>query len=403
MAKIEKIFAEKVLGFRGQETIEVTLTDDRDLSARFRVPFGKSEGSFEATYLAPDAAVESCRNVLNKLLHGMDPQDQEALDRKMIEADGTAQKQKLGGNAMLGVSVAASRLAALEQNIPLFRHFSAIFSLKINGKPVKTDTKSFPRILYNLVEGGVHAKNNVIFQEHLVVPTVNSLAQQIEIIKNFSKSFEQEVIRQGWDASVSGNEGGWAGNVINHTEDPVGIEQDILDVLNAIRGKNAYPVEFGIDVAANNIPHFDPSAMCTVYQQFASTLPIVYLEDPFRETGDELWYAKLYGRMRDKMRVVGDDLTVTNPVKLREFANKNMINGVIIKPDQVGTLTEVFEAVAVAQSLGWSIAVSHRSQETTDDYLADLAIGVSADFVKFGAFTQGERLAKYNRLLEIEE
>ncbi len=403
MAKIEKIFAEKVLGFRGQETIEVTVTDDRDLSARFRVPFGKSEGSFEAVYLAPDAAVASCMNVLDKLLHGMDPQDQQAIDRKMLDADGTPQKQKLGGNAMLGVSVAVSRLAALEQNTQLFRHFSAIFPLKIDGKQPKTDSRPFPRILYNLVEGGVHAKNNVIFQEHLIVPTVNSLAEQIEIIKKFSKSFEQEVIKQGWDASVWGNEGGWAGNVINHTDDPLGIEQDILSVLNGIRGKNAYQVEFGLDVAANNIERFDPGAMCSAYQQLVATLPITYLEDPFRETGDELWYAKLYGHVHDRARVVGDDLTVTNPVKMREFTGKNMINGVIIKPDQVGTLTEVFEAIALARDHGWSIAVSHRSQETTDDYLADLAIGVGADFVKFGAFTQGERLAKYNRLLEIEE
>ncbi len=403
MAKITKIFAEKVLGFRGQETIEVTVYDDRDLSANLRVPFGKSEGSFEAAYRAPDHAVAACNTVLNDLLRGMDPQDQEGIDRKMIEADGTEQKEKLGGNSILGVSVAASRLAALEQNIPLFRHFSGIFSLKIGQKPKESGKIQFPRLLYNLVEGGVHAKNNLIFQEHLIIPQAGSLATQIETIKSFSNSLNREIVRQGWDAGVWGSEGGWAGNVLDDAHDALGVEEEIFDALNTLRSQNAFAVEFGLDSAANNITSFEPARFCEFYGSLARKFPIAYLEDPFRESGDELWYAKLFGAVDGRMRITGDDLTVSNPRKMQEFAGKNMINAVIIKPDQVGTLTEVFAAVALAREQGWAVAVSHRSQETTDDYLADLAIGMGADFVKFGAFTQGERLAKYNRLLEIEE
>lgn len=402
MSTIQRISAEKVLGFRGQETIEVTVFDEQGLSGEFRVPFGKSEGMFEAAYLAPDKAVEICNGKIAALLNGCNPQNQHEIDQKMIDADGTPQRQNLGGNSMLGVSVACARLAAHQQEIPLYQHLTNLFGTSVNTQ------RLFPRILYNLVEGGVHAQNNLVFQEHLIIPTVNSLVEQINTLKSFSAAFLQEVEKRGWD-EIYGYEGGWAGHAKISNENLGGQAQDIhteyelMKVLDSVRQQQGFAVQFGFDVAANNIKNFAPQAYYDTYVRLTKEFPLIYLEDGFHEQGQDDWWHTLYQQIHATTLVVGDDLTVTNPRKMQEYIGKDMINGMIIKPDQVGTLTETFEAIRKAKEQHWKVAVSHRSQETTDDYLADLAVAVQADFVKFGAFTQGERLAKYNRLLEIEK
>ncbi|OIO50609.1 MAG: hypothetical protein COV41_01115 [Candidatus Brennerbacteria bacterium CG11_big_fil_rev_8_21_14_0_20_43_10] len=398
MPQIQTIAAEKVLGFRGQETIEVTVTDECGLAGEFRVPFGKSEGMFEAMYVAPDQAVKICNETLNQLLHGFDPENQRVLDNTMIQADATPQKKNFGGNAILGISIACSRLAAREQGIALYQHLGNIINKRVSTHG------PFPRMLYNLVEGGVHAQNNLAFQEHLIIPKVNSLNQQIEILKSFSQAFMQYAKTLGWNKAY-GYEGGWAGNI---TKDGVILfgqdaEYAVFEALDAVRTQNDFPVDFGLDVAANNIAKFEPSSYCDFYVKCAKDFPITYLEDGFAEQEQDEWWKMLYGKIHHTTLMVGDDLTVTNPRKMDAYIGKNMINAIIIKPDQVGTLSETFDAIEKAKQNNWRVIISHRSQETTDDYLADLAVAVKADFVKFGAFAQGERLAKYNRLLEIEQ
>ncbi|MEW5805676.1 MAG: hypothetical protein AB1721_03080 [Patescibacteria group bacterium] len=386
MAKIKKVQIQKVLGFRSSETISVQVEDDQGKTGSAMVAFGKSEGKYEAEYLAPDKAALKAEE-LSLLLAGIEVLDQKKIDQTMIDYDATPQKKNLGGNVILGVGLACTRLGALESGQPLYLYLRQIFS---GGRLVFKP----PRILHNLIEGGVHANNNLPIQEHLVIPLSQPIKNQIEILDKFSDSFLIELEKQGRKINY-GDEGGF--DLEFKSEDQV------FALAEEFKNQNNFQFDWGIDAAANNIKNLDPDYYLNWYQELAEKYPFVYLEDPFAEENQEKYWQEIFNKISDKTLIVGDDLTVTNPRKLKEILGKKMINGIIIKPDQVGSLTEAFETIRMAKESGLKIAVSHRSQETTDNYLADLAVAVSADFVKFGAFYQGERLAKYNRLLEIEK
>ncbi|OGY39259.1 MAG: hypothetical protein A2418_00220 [Candidatus Brennerbacteria bacterium RIFOXYC1_FULL_41_11] len=379
MAKIQKIEIQKVLGFRSSETIKASVFDEVGESAEAFVAFGKSEGKYEAKYLEPDKAVLK-GDELTKLLYGFDLTDQAGIDWKMIEADGTFQKDVLGGNVMLGASVACAKLAAKTQKKELFAYLGGMVGQEtIVYKP--------PKILFNIIEGGVHADNSLPIQEHLLISGKSSIKDQIVAL---DKVFDSLAVKFG-DGAEFGDEGGFSYRFQS--------EDEVFSLINQ-QLENGDMV--GIDAAANNIKNFDPEYYLGYYQKLLKEYPFLYFEDPFPEEGFDEYWQKLYAAIGDKALVVGDDLTVTNPKKLKEILDKKMINGIIIKPDQVGTLTETFETIKLARENNLKIAVSHRSQETNDDFLADLAVACNADFVKFGAFYQGERLAKYNRLLAIE-
>ncbi|HCI05492.1 TPA: hypothetical protein DEX28_01980 [Patescibacteria group bacterium] len=383
MAKIQKIQIQKALGFRSSETIRVAVFDDTGASSDAFVAFGKSEGKYEAKYLEPDQAVLKSGE-LTAILSGMDVFDQAGIDKKMIELDPSFQKEKLGGNVMLGVSFACAKLAAQSGKKQLFEHLAELFSAG-GGFSYQS-----PKILFNIIEGGVHAKNHLPVQEHLLLAKEKSVKDQIESLDRFfdglAKFFESEKKEVNY-----GDEGGFDIDFRS--------EKEVLDLLAQ---KISLGDRLGIDAAANNISGFEPEKYMKEYLEFQKNYPFSYFEDPFPEEGFNEYWQKLLSEIGNQSLIVGDDLTVTNPKKLKEVLGQKMINGIIIKPDQVGTLTETLETVQLARANGLKIVVSHRSQETNDDYLADLAVGVNADFVKFGAFYQGERLAKYNRLLEIE-
>lgn len=395
MAKIQKIEIEKVLGFRSSETIKAVVFDDAGDSAEAFVAFGKSEGKYEAKYLEPDSAVLKSGN-LSLLLKGMDVADQTGIDRKMIEADGSFQKENLGGNVMLGTSIACAKLAAKTQKKELFKYFAELFS----GENQKLQYQP-PKILFNLIEGGVHADNGLPIQEHLLISRQTSVKDQIAALDKVFDSLAEKLKANGREADY-GDEGGFASSelVAEAGSDGLKSEDGVFHLINEYLEAGDM---LGIDAAANNISEFDAEKYLKYYRELFLNYPFLYFEDPFPEEGfNPYWqdFCRMFGE--NGGLVAGDDLTVTNPKKLLGILNLKMINSIIIKPDQVGTLTETLETVRLAKLNGLKIIVSHRSQETNDDFLADLAIGVNADFVKFGAFYQGERLAKYNRLMTIE-
>lgn len=400
MARIQKIEIQKVLGFRSSETIKVTVFDDAGDSAQAFVAFGKSEGKYEAKYLEPDQAVLKSGN-LTLLLKGMDTADQTGIDRKMIEADATEQKENLGGNVMLGTSIACAKLAAKTQKKELFKYFAQLLNGENGQFSASGGQYQPPKILFNLIEGGVHTDNDLPIQEHLLISRQTSVKDQIASLDKVFDAMAEKLKASGKEADY-GDEGGFASPELTAEADSDSFQSE-NEAFNLMNEYLEAGDMLGIDAAANNINEFDAEKYLKYYRELFKTYPFLYFEDPFPEEGFNLYWqdlCRIFGK--NGGLVAGDDLTVTNPKKLLEILNLKMINSIIIKPDQVGTLTETLETVRLAKLNGLKIIVSHRSQETNDDFLADLAIGVNADFVKFGAFYQGERLAKYNRLLAIE-
>jgi len=386
MALVENILVRPILGFRGKETIEVRLSDSASRTAACRIPFGVSEGKYEAVYCSPQEAVQRGQEMVLPAIKGFAFGNQPGFDKKLIDLDGTPQKSRLGGNLMLGASLAYARLSSLEQQRPLYLYLAELAGLGSDYRP--------PRLLCNLVEGGVHADNDLEFQEHLIIPRPGQVRQSLAVIKQYAVSFFAELKKMN-KAMVFGDEGGWAG--------AFDTEESLMRLIQDVQAKTGVELDFGFDIAANNVTAFEPKAYLRRYLGFINDYPIIFIEDPFPEEGYERFYQELLMQAGKKVQVVGDDLVATNPEKIKYFSEKKAINSVIIKPDQVGTLTETLESVKLARKNKWTVAVAHRAQETVDDYLADLAVGIRADFVKFGYLYQAERLAKYNRLLEIED
>lgn len=387
MSTLVSLFAKPILDSRGEWTLEVTATDNEGRSARASVPQGKSAGSHEAVVLAP---VLAARNVVKRILpalRGRDVAAQREMDEKMCELDGTVEKRNLGGNATLAVSVAVARLAAAAAGTPLWKYF---------GTLMERDEHEvlFPRLLVNVINGGLHAGNNLPFQEYLLIPKATapkeSVAQAVHVYQTLRSTL---IERAGPKAANLGDEGGFATDF----DDPAEPFTVIAEVLASL-GERA---DFGLDAAATNIAR-PAEELAAYYTKMAKTYPFVYLEDPFGEE-DFKNFAKLRVALGEQTVVVGDDLTVTNAARMREAKEANAMNGIIIKPNQIGTLTEALEAVRLAKEWNWRVYASHRSGETNDDWIVDFAVGTQADGIKLGAPARGERIAKYNRLLEIEE
>ena len=388
MAKIQNIVVREILGFRGNPTIEVIVEDDKGLQGRAKLAFGVSEGKLEAVYLSPQQAILQCQSDVLPLLKGFSTENALEAESKLLELDPSLQKEKLGGNLILGIGLALARLSAAGQNISLYRYLA--YCLQGRQEFVYQP----PRILCNLAEGGAHADNSLEFQEHLVIPQAGLVRDSLAGIKKYAANFFEE-LRMQKKALVFGDEGGWAGEYES--------EERLIKLLDDVRKSTGNNFDLGFDIAANNIPSFEPKLYLSFYLKLKKEFDILFYEDPFPEQGFDAFYQELFKEIGKNTLIVGDDLTVTNPVQIKKFIGQNAINALIVKPDQVGSLTETIEAVKLARQNNWKIIVAHRAQETVDDYLADLAIGFGADFVKFGYLYQGERLAKYNRLLEIEE
>lgn len=396
MAVIKTIVGQVIHDSRGDDTIQVTVTTDSGKTGSSAVPAGASKGAHEAKTVDPTKSVEFIAQEIAPALTGKDPFDQAGIDKIMNDLDGTPDKNRLGANTILGVSLAVSRAAAAEKGKELYQYI---------GELDKRSGFTIPTPMFNLINGGKHAENNLDIQEFMVIPDrVNEYHNQLSAGKLIFSTLGQ-LLRGDAVFLPTGDEGGYAPNL-----DTNEIALDML--VQAIKQSGYQPweeVSLGLDVAASSVAatfEVSPKRYLGLIHDF----PILSLEDPFGEEAWEDWATFRQG-MEDsnatskKLLLIGDDIFATNPARLKKGIETKAANAILVKLNQIGTLTETLQVVETARAAGYIIIVSHRSGETLDDYIADFSVGINAQFIKTGAPNDAhpERMAKYRRLLTIEQ
>lgn len=387
--KINEVVVKIINDSRGDKTLEVSLTlDGKQVTAS--VPSGKSKGSNEAFVLDPELAIQKLEEIKLKLER--DFGSLEDFDNFLIQLDGTPNKQNLGGNLILGLSIAFTKAWAKLQNMELFQLITQI---------AKQETK-MPLCFFNLIEGGIHAQNSLPFQEYLFIPKTTSPRESLELVQEFIKNLETYE-RSEFGKLSQGDEGGFT----VPSQDP----ETGLKILHEIIDTKKTDAKLGVDIAAstffkNGVYYLGKKIMgrddlISYYKLLTANYQLLSIEDSFDEN-DWIGFESLVAVIGDKVWIVGDDLTTTNTERIKLAQEKQAINAVIIKPNQIGSVTETIEAANLAKSYGWKIIVSHRSGETMDTFISDLAVGLGADGLKSGCPLQNERLVKYQRLIEIE-
>ncbi|MEK7622050.1 MAG: phosphopyruvate hydratase [Patescibacteria group bacterium] len=382
---IQRLTARPILDSRGEWTIEVVAWwgDRRGIAS---VPQGESRGAREAVSLPADQAVKNILEIIAPALEGNDFPDQARLDQRLQELDGTATKERLGGNALLGVSLAYARLTASMRNQPLWQYLRDICAWSV--KPIAP-----PQLLSLMIEGGLHAPGGALFQEYLVLPQTRTIVDAIDLVTDLYGSLRELVSRRfGPAATRLGDEGAFA--------PPTTYEPFALIIEAGQASGLADKFDVGLDAAATGLS-LAPEELIALYRELRASYPLRYLEDPFNEN-DLDHFASCLAEFGEGIMITGDDLTVTNVKRMELAQTKRSVNAMIVKPNQIGTVTQTLAAVRLAREYGWQVIVSHRGRETNDDFIADLAWGIGADGIKLGAPARGERVAKYNRLLELE-
>ncbi len=411
MAKINKIKAREILDSRGNPTVEADLTLNDGSFGRAAVPSGASTGSYEARELRDDGnryggkgvekAVANIEGEISKALVGKDL-SQDELDRTMIELDGTENKEKLGANAILGVSMAFAKASALSQKIPLYKYFHQIAK---TGLPMQ-----LPVPLMNILNGGKHAEKSTDFQEFLILPV--GAPNFKEALRYGAETFHalKSILSAKGLSTAVGDEGGFAPEL---SSNEAAIEL-ILESIEKAGYQAGTDIVLAIDAAASelysgNTYHLKmekkmitSSGMIDVYKEWSSKYPIVSIEDGLAED-DWTGFTELTARLGQELQIVGDDLFVTNIKRLEEGIEKKAANSILIKLNQIGTVTETIEAIKMALAADYSAIVSHRSGETEDTTIADLVVGLGTGQIKAGSISRSERICKYNQLLRIEE
>lgn len=418
--KIKTIKAREILDSRGNPTVETKITLENNLSAKAATPSGASTGVHEAWELRDGdqkryggkGVLKAVKNVEEKIapeLIGKDVSKQKEIDDIMIKLDGTDNKKELGANATLSVSLACARVAALNNKKELYEYISDTFNF--NNKKFFLPTPSF-----NIFNGGKHADTNLDFQEFMVIPLKRKkakrpFAERIRMGAEIFHSLGETLKRAGFDTDV-GNEGGYAPDINSSIQ---AIELIMTAAMN-VDYKPGEDVGIGMDVGSSELynpknkqyifrldnSYFDSNTLTGLYYEWFRKYPIVSIEDGLAEDDWEGWQ-ELTRQLGDEMLLIGDDLFVTNINRLRKGLEKKVANTILIKPNQVGTLSETIECVKLAQKHNYKLMISHRSGETCDDFIADLAVAVRAEYIKSGSLSRSERLSKYNRLMEIEE
>ncbi len=404
MSTIAGVHARQILDSRGNPTVEVDVRLESGAFGRAAVPSGASTGQFEAVELRDggDAyggkgvtqAVANVEGEIAGAVRGLDALDQAGLDRRLVELDGTPNKGRLGANALLGVSLATAKAAAAEQGVPLYRH--------LGGEAAAT----LPVPMMNVINGGVHAANSIDLQEFMVVPAgADSFAEALRIGAETYHALKKVLSEQGLATAV-GDEGGFAPDLPS-SEAAIGA---ILEA--AERAGHRDRVAIALDPAstefyADGTYRFEGreasgADMADFYAGLADEFPVVSLEDGVAEDDWDAWKT-LTERLGERLQLVGDDLFVTNPDRLERGIEAGVANSILIKVNQIGTLTETLEAIDLARRNGYSAVISHRSGETEDATIADLAVATGAGQIKTGAPARTDRVAKYNQLLRIEE
>ena len=415
MSKVAKIWARQILDSRGNPTVESACQLDTGEVAVASVPSGASTGTHEALELRDNdpekylgkgvsIAVKNVNEILGPGVWGLDATDQEKIDARLIELDGTTNKSKYGANAQLAVSIVVTKAASLAAKQPLYMWVNTLAQRVGINAQVKVSTP-----IFNMINGGLHGAGNLDFQEFHVIPATNksfsdSLRMGVEVYMTLGKDLE----RRGAIHSV-GDEGGYAPNLFTNA--------DALEVIYEAIKETPYQIGrdlfLGLDVAASvfykngeytirdkSTPLTDDSLL-EYYKYINSQYHLSHIEDPFHEDAWESW-KKLYSVMGSTVTIVGDDILATNPERVQKAIQEKCMNAILVKPNQVGTITETLKVVKTSKDAGWKIITSHRSGETVDLFIADFAVGIGRDYVKFGAPARGERVVKYNRLSSIE-
>ncbi|MBI2355745.1 MAG: phosphopyruvate hydratase [Candidatus Doudnabacteria bacterium] len=406
---IKKVEARQILDSRGYPTLEVVVETAKGIGV-FGVPSGASTGRAEAVELRDGGdkffglgvtkAIKNVNEIIGKKLKGTDVANQKKVDEMLLELDGALDKSNLGGNALIGVSGAVCKAAAASKGIEVYEY---VASLRRNKK------YKLPRPMFNVINGGVHGDTNLNIQEFMLVPSGQSFSENLETASEVFQALRKTLKLHRLDTDL-GNEGGYSPNWESN-------EQPLRLIAEAVsQTRHASQMELALDAAANqffnsrdkeyilNADHtaLNAERMVSLYRHWAEKYPIISIEDGLNEDDWEGWSA-MQKRLGDKIMLVGDDLFVTQAKRLKKGIELGVANAIIIKPNQVGTITETMNTVVLAQKNNYKIVCSHRSGETNDDFIADFAVGVGADFIKAGSVARGERVAKWNRLLKIEE
>jgi len=410
MTEIIDVTAREILDSRGNPTVEVDMMLSSGAVGRAAVPSGASTGKREALELRDRRrkryggkgvlrAVQNVRELIGPVILGMDASDNQGLDARLIELDGTENKSKLGANAILGVSLAAARAAAQAFEMPLYRYIGGI-----NGNEL-------PVPMMNIVNGGAHAANNLEIQEFMIIPIgAKTFAETIRMGVETFHQLRAVLKAEGHNVAV-GDEGGFAPNLKSN-------EEAIRYIMKAIEEAGYKPgkdMAIALDAAANEFYRngkyvmkaegkkgMGHQAMIDYYERLIEAYPILSIEDGLAEQDWTGWEI-MTQRLEDRIQIVGDDIFVTNPKIFRKGISRGVANAILVKLNQIGTLTETLQTVAMAREAGYETIISHRSGETEDTFIADLAVGLNAGQIKTGSASRTDRVAKYNRLLRIED
>ncbi len=399
MDKINSLKAREILDSRGNPTVEVTLETGRGFFVS-SVPSGASTGSYEAIELRDGGdryhgkgvlnAVANINEVIAPVLKGKKVTDQKLIDDLMIEMDATNNKSRLGANSILGVSMALCRAGSSSSGVSLYNYISDLSGEKV----------AIPEPSFNVINGGAHAGNELDFQEFMILPEGDNFKERLRKSSERYHDLKKKIeVKYSQKATNVGDEGGFAPPIIDPEE-----------ALDLILGSGK--INIALDVAAGEFlkkdkyvarfRSFSGKELGDYYIELIKKYPIISLEDPFGEDDWENW-KDLTSRVPSGLLIVGDDLLATNPERIRKAGKEKACNAMILKLNQIGTVSEGIGAAGIAREFGWKIMVSHRSGETTDDFISDFAVGIGSDYIKSGAPARGERVVKYNRLLVIEE
>jgi len=403
--KIQNIIGREIIDSRGNPTVEVDVILENGVMGRASVPSGASTGEREALELRDGGtrfmgkgvlqAVSHVNNELRDLVVGMDVYNQEEIDNAMIKLDGTDAKSRFGANAILGVSMAVLKAAAASKGMPLYKYVG-------NGK-------TLPRPMMNIINGGAHADNNLDFQEYMIIPEATSIKERVRIGAEVFHTLKKVLKDKGYATSV-GDEGGFAPNLKTNSE---GFEL-IVEAIKKAGYKPGVDVFLGIDVAASEFYNegkyelkgegktLTTEELINYYVELTSKYPIISIEDPVDENDWE-GFRLITEKLGDKIQLVGDDLFVTNKKCLQKGIDNKAGNAILLKVNQIGTITETIETINLAKSHGYKTVISHRSGETEDTTIASLAVGLNLGQIKTGSMSRTDRICKYNELIRIEE
>lgn len=398
MPTISEIHSHKILNSRDDWTIETHIGLSDGSVGVSQVPEGASKGQFEAVAIDYEKAISVINDKLNNQLHGSKA-DIIQIDNRLIELDGTENKSNLGGNAVLSISIALAKALAISQKIPLYKYLNSYFNFGEIG---------FPTPLFNIINGGKHAKNGLSFQEIMAIPAKNlDYDKAFETGVKVYHKLKEILVEKAFETGV-GDEGGFAPNGLTALK-AFELVSEAVAKSGYIFGKDVF---LGMDCASNSFfsnglyeikeesLKLSSSELVSYYENILKTYPLIYLEDPFIESEYNLW-SEFYKKNNSKLMIVGDDLVVTNTEKLSEAVLHKACNAVIVKPNQIGTVSETVKFIKLARENKLSVAISHRSGESVEDtFISDLAVACNADYFKAGAPAH-ERVAKYNRVLEI--